>query len=238
MYWTATYGNRIRRADLSGANVDTLIDIDMDLNWPSGIALDVAGGKMYWTETGGNRIRRADLSGDNMETIVTMAEGGLVDPSGIALDVENNMMYWTDQGSDRIQRANMDGTGPVENLVIAHPEPGGVLGELIQPGRIALDLWNRKMYWTDEASPGWQPQFTRIRRADLDGSNREDLINTGLADPYGIALGPLNAAGEKKMYWVDYGTLKIERANLDDLEREDFITGLSGTPSTIALEIR
>ena len=40
------------------------------------------------------------------------------------------------------------------------------------------------------------------------------------------------------MYWVDYDTDKIERANLDGSEREDFITGLSGTPSTIALEIR
>ena len=59
-------------------------------------------------------------------------------------------------------------------------------------------------------------------------------------EPYGIALGPLEATGEKKMYWADYGTTprKIRRANLDGKNVEDFITTGLTTPSTIALEIR
>ncbi|MCH7643693.1 MAG: hypothetical protein IH974_02570 [Myxococcales bacterium] len=48
----------------------------------------------------------------------------------------------------------------------------------------------------------------KIRRADLDGSNVEDLVTTGVDNPTGIDLDL--ASG--KMYWTDAGTDKIQRA--------------------------
>ena len=52
---------------------------------------------------------------------------------------------------------------------------------------------NGKMYWT-------QINFgAKIRRADLDGSNVEDLVTSGLIDPHGIALD----LADGKMYIVD-----------------------------------
>ena len=65
------------------------------------------------------------------------------------------------------------------------------------------------MYWTD-----WRA--SKIQRANLDGSNVEDLITTGLGSPTGIALDLV--AG--KMYWTDGNT--IQRANLDGTNIEDF----------------
>ena len=44
------------------------------------------------------------------------------------------------------------------------------------------------MYWTDRF-------YSKIQRANLDGSNIENLITTGLIDPDGIALGILQAPG-------------------------------------------
>ena len=38
-----------------------------------------------------------------------------------------------------------------------------------------------KMYWTDAGTD-------KIQRADLDGSNVEDIITTGLSDPGAVAL--------------------------------------------------
>ena len=46
---------------------------------------------------------------------------------------------------------------------------------------LPLNVPAQKMYWTDEATG-------KIQRANLDGSNVEDLI-TGLTLPEGIALG-------------------------------------------------
>ena len=57
------------------------------------------------------------------------------------------------------------------------------------------------MYWTDLGTD-------KIQRANLDGSQVEDLVTTGLISPVGIALDP----GAGKMYWTDYRTDKIQRA--------------------------
>ena len=47
------------------------------------------------------------------------------------------------------------------------------------------------MYWTDQST-------SKIQRADLSSSNVEDLITTGLSQPFGIALD----VGGEKMYWT------------------------------------
>ena len=85
---------------------------------------------------------------------------------------------------------------------------------------------NALVYWID-----WG--VDKIQRANLDGSNIEDLVTQGLDRPVGIAI---DIAGGK-MYWTDIDTGKIQRANLDGSNIEDLITrGLDG-PSDIALDV-
>ncbi len=63
-------------------------------------------------------------------------------------------------------------------------------------------------------------QMRIIRRADLNGSNVEDLVTFAGLDPFEIALDV--AAG--KMYWTqkdDIAAAKIQRANLDGSNIED-----------------
>ncbi len=48
------------------------------------------------------------------------------------------------------------------------------------PAGLALDLDGGKMYWADQAT-------FKIQRADLDGSNVEDLVTT-VSDAFSIAL--------------------------------------------------
>ncbi len=82
-----------------------------------------------------------------------------------------------------------------------------------------------KMYWADSVAD-------KIQRANLDGSNVEDLVTTGLSDSDGIAL---DVAGGK-MYWTDTETDKIQRANLDGSNVEDLVTGVK-RPPVIALDV-
>ena len=74
-----------------------------------------------------------------------------------------------------------------------------------------------KMYWADN-------QAFKIQRADLDGSNVENLV-TGLSAPIGVAV---DGAGGK-VYWTDAGSAKkIMRADLDGSNVQDLVTtGLS-----------
>ena len=51
------------------------------LTTPTGLDLDVSGGKMYWADVDADKVQRADLDGSNVEDLLTSADG-LVDPSG------------------------------------------------------------------------------------------------------------------------------------------------------------
>jgi hypothetical protein len=85
----------------------------------------------------------------------------------------------TDIRTHKIKRADLNG-GNVEDLIT----------ELSSPGGIALDLTDRRMYWTARG----------IKRADLDGGNVEDILTRldGLRAPWGFALD----LADRKMYWT------------------------------------
>lgn len=80
IYWTDVGNDKIQRANLDGSAVQDLVT---GLNFPFGIALNVAAGKMYWTDFSNGKIQRANLDGSSLQDIVT----GLTSPRGIALDV-------------------------------------------------------------------------------------------------------------------------------------------------------
>ena len=81
------------------------------------------------------------------------------------------------------------------------------------------------LYWTDADGD-------RIQRSRLDGSGVEDVVDSGLVNPRGLAVD--EAAG--KIYWTDYGTDRIQRSNLDGSEIEDLVTTGLRIPLGLALD--
>jgi hypothetical protein len=77
VYWSEWGSETIRRADLDGANVETLIT---GLFTPADIALDLAAGRLYFANAGAADIRSANLDGTGMVVLVS----GLSDPRGVA----------------------------------------------------------------------------------------------------------------------------------------------------------
>ena len=85
-----------------------------------------------------------------------------------------------------------------------------------------------KMYWVDASRIG-----AKIQRANLDGSQIEDLVTRSLNIPQALALD----LARGKMYWMDPGTIRIQRANLDGSQVEDLVvTGLD-YPDGLALDL-
>ena len=109
MYWTDPGTSKVQRANLDGSAVEDLFTrLDCSRGpadpqcRPTGIALDVAGGKMYWTDSAISKVQRANLDGSAVKDLVT---SGLSRPRGIALDVAGGKMYWTDEAElERLQR--------------------------------------------------------------------------------------------------------------------------------------
>lgn len=143
---------------------------------------------------------------------------GLQEPRGMALDLVNGLMYWADPGALAIRKSNLDGSGPLLNVV----STGDACAD------VALDIANGKVYWTDADSfqtnhGGFSGQ---IRRANLDGTNVENLV-TGLVHPAGLVIDPVDG----KLYWTELerhldGQGRIQRANLDGSYVQTILTGI------------
>ena len=115
LYWTELSG-RIRRVNLDGTNVDTLVS---DLGNPYGIA--VADGKVYWAEEidkNSGKIQRANLNGTNIETLATVY--GI--PLDISVDTASGQVYWANSLGG-IQRMDLNG-GEVEPVASGITVPG------------------------------------------------------------------------------------------------------------------
>ena len=165
--------------------------------------------KLYWA-TGG-KIQRGDLDGSNIEEVVNR------EAASIALDATNGKLYWT-QENDGIFRANLsDGTN-IEHLVRDNIWS-------ISGGRIALDVAGGKIYWTNG-------ETNSIFRANLNGTNSEEVLKLFVGTPLDIAL---DVAGGK-MYWTQWqGNASISRANLDGSNVELLIN--PGDRRGIALDV-
>ena len=146
----------------------------------------------------------------------------IVDALLVATYVADNSVTMPNDGD--ISQGDMNSDGRIDYIDVWLIVTQFVLQQLGEPD--GPDRGPSKMYWLDRGAH-------RIQRADLDGSNVENLVTTGLSEPRELALD--GAAG--RMYWTDSGTDKIQRANLDGSEVEDLVTtGLAG-PAGLALDV-
>ena len=209
IYWTHPESG-IHRSSLDGSNVEQLVI--PDLRRPDKIALDIAGGKMYWTERDFDNLYRSNLDGSNTEALLERKYGapGWSRITDIALYLDAGKIYWTawyshgDYFVYGYLRANLDGSD-IENYSYDH--------NAYVDGRIALDVAGGKIYWMKSYS---------ILRADLDGSNAENVI-TGPELIGHLTEIALDVAGGK-LYWTntdsDTNRSIIYRANLDGSDVE------------------
>ncbi len=117
LYWvfSASYFQGILRGPLDRFAPEQLITEGL-VN-PSGLALDLVGGKVYWADMGLRRISRANLDGSEPEPL--LEHNGNV--WNVALDVRRAKVYWTDERHNAIYRANFDGSEPALFVYPAGP---------------------------------------------------------------------------------------------------------------------
>lgn len=138
------------------------------------LALDAVNEKLYAANQGSGgsvpdgEISRMNLDGSDFESVVT----GVFAPEGLATDPAAQHVYWTEGEEQAVRRADYDGTNQV--TLVTLNEPTGQ----VWPG-LALDLDAGKVYWSG---------FRKVWRADLDGSNVEELVNRVNTIWIGLAL--------------------------------------------------
>ena len=162
---------------------------------------------MYWVNTNTGTLHH--LVGTEMGNLVSSVRSA----TSLAVDVVNEKLYWTEKTSNttgKIRSAHLDGTD-MQLVTDITSVPHG----------IALDAAGGKIYLTNA--------WGKIQRFNVDGSNFQPNLITGLDTPAGLAL---DVAGGK-VYWTE-ASGRIRRANLDGSNVQDVATGL-GNPINIAI---
>jgi hypothetical protein len=181
LYFT---GPGVFRANLDGSHLELLASFHY-----AGLALDPLSQSLFLTADNEGRIDRLDLRSHTLTTILQFP----VEPLSnwlpdVAVDVVNRKLYWIHSSLTHpaIQMSNLDGSH-LQDVVVADPEPiGGIFGRYL-----AIDAANRKLYWSSPTSPLEPGNFNGgIFRANLDGSNPEQVIDLGANDVMAIDFGP------------------------------------------------
>lgn len=188
LYWSDSQTNTIYQSGLDGSNPQVLFSTSTDV--PNEIQLDLQNDMIYWVNGGtvsgsDGSIVRANLDGSGVPVEIV---SDLENPIGLALDVNGNQVYWAERGGRTISRAELDGSN-IEGLIDDATAPIDVA-----PLGLTIDLDNSKLYWTSAATNGGNSVPGQISRADLDGSNTESVVTSGLDRPIGIALNTSSSA--------------------------------------------
>lgn len=118
------------------------------------------------------------------------------------------LMFWTDWGYvAKIERANMDGS---DRVVIVNTS-------ITWPNGITIDYERDLIYWVDAGNLS-----RAIEYCDFNGNNRTVLIKEMLLHPFGITLF------ENHIYWTDWDTDKVERADKLDGKNRIVVHGNLG----------
>src|SRR5580704_6949577 len=230
LYWSdmgnpKVNGGSIRRSDLDGANLTTIVAPGGTFT-PKQLQLEKSTGKLYWCDREGMRVMRSNLDGSSIETLVDTSRGDPrpgADPTrwcvGIAVDSEKGKFYWTQKGGDNA------GQGSILRASIAMPQGQTAANRrdiellyhgLPEPIDLDIDPGARMLYWTDRGDP---PLGNTVNRAPLDVSvdkrGAPEIVFDHLMEGIGLALDPKGG----RMFVSDLGG-SIYSANLDGTNRQ------------------
>jgi hypothetical protein len=191
VYWSDRCASTIERANVDGTGVETVVTGLSPFEPVVDLGIDALNRRLYWSA--GGTIRRAQLDGSGVEQVVSGA-------GALALDPANDGLFYV--GSpDTIWRGQLDGSDSTM-----------LLSSLSPPAGLAVDPDGAKIYWTEPLVTKFDPLHPTVRRANLDGTAVEGLVDPhDSPGPYAITV---DASGGK-LYWADNIRRAIVRTNLD-----------------------
>ncbi|XP_033116680.1 low-density lipoprotein receptor-related protein 4-like [Anneissia japonica] len=89
-----------------------------------------------------------------------------------------------------------------------------------------LHKMGRLMFWVDYERPAL------IERALMDGTTREEVINSNLGEPYGLTIDYT----ANRIYWTDNQLDRVESASLTGSDRQQLEVASIASPFGIAVD--
>ncbi|MCF8356906.1 MAG: hypothetical protein K9H48_20880, partial [Melioribacteraceae bacterium] len=162
IYWINS-SDGISSVNLSDLSIQQIIISPYTAN--SALVVDSRKGKIYWFD--GLKIVRANLDGSQIQTIINNVSGS----RSFALDFFHNKIYWLDRFNGSLARAELNGSS-VEYL----------RNGLNSPNSLQIDLNNFQLFWIEG--------YSKIYKSNLDGTNRQLILQTDYPGAKEIAFDP------------------------------------------------
>ncbi|XP_073514999.1 low-density lipoprotein receptor-related protein 4 isoform X1 [Phyllobates terribilis] len=197
IYYTDVFLDVIRRVDLDGNSMETIIG--EGLKTTDGLAVDWMARNLYWTDTGANTIEVARLDGKYRKVLIN---NSLDEPRAIAVFPRKGYLFWTDWGHvAKIERSHLDGS---DRKVLINTDLGW-------PNGLTLDYDTRRIFWVDA-------HLDRIENADLNGKTRQVLVSQ-VSHPFALTQEG------RWIYWTDWQTKSIQRVDKYSGRSQESILG-------------
>ncbi|KAK8724240.1 hypothetical protein OTU49_011302, partial [Cherax quadricarinatus] len=145
IYWADSKMNEVKRASLTGAPIETVIDTTLQA--PRGFAVDWLSNNLFVTSNSGKskRINVATVNGEFLLPIVTE---NILDPLSLAVDPYEGRIFWSDIGGDfhTIHMASMTGNNVA---LLSSQEHNDYLDH---PRSLTYDAASQRLYWVNKGS--------------------------------------------------------------------------------------
>ncbi|KAF0298635.1 Low-density lipoprotein receptor-related protein 6 [Amphibalanus amphitrite] len=178
IYWTDMKNKSISRAFTNGSGLQKIIQLDTE--FPEGMAVDWLAGNIYWSEALG-RIEVARVDGSSRRVLLWDNSRS---PRSIAVDASAGYLFWADWSAvSSLYRSRLDCTA-TEQFVTSVNRCDG----------LTVDHDSGRLFWVDIDS-------RRIESVQLTGDGRR-VVLAGLKQPYTLAVvlcfaSPLTADGQR-----------------------------------------
>ena len=228
MYWADWFSDTIQRANLDGSQAEVLLRRQNN----TGSLVVIPGKKMYWVEGAWHHlndggIHRANLDGSQVEDDIV---GGLNVPRGLVLDLPGLPEVSTDRPPvlDGIVRQSVaEGELLGIDLFARDPEGAEVTFEAqSDDDGVAIVSVSGPLLTIHPAALG--AATVTVSASDVSGNTTTTTFEVKVTAPVPRSAG--------RMYWTDWETEKIQRANLDGPRIEDVVTSGLDLPSGLALD--
>ncbi|XP_015518016.1 low-density lipoprotein receptor-related protein 6 isoform X1 [Neodiprion lecontei] len=185
IYWTDIKVKAITRAFMNGSKMERVVDLGLET--PESLAVDWISHNLYWSDTGTQRIEVVHWNRYSRRVLIWQ---DLSKPRCLALDPGRGHMYWTEeQGVGSIERAALDGSR--RTVILSH---------IGQAHGLTIDHLERRLYWADLSIPA-------VDSYDLQTKKRKSIITQNIVYPFSVTQYL------DYIYWTDWNTGDIERAN-------------------------
>ncbi len=214
LYWTDDEDPRtVKKAPADGSGpVTTVYTLPTLISntFPGGIDYDPVTDKLYFVHNSGRIVQRMNLDGTSVETVCSFISS----LGDVAVDAGNTYFV----GGTTLYKGGKTASSSFSALVSALPSSG--LG-------VDLDETNGVVYYTY----GFQSGSDGIGKVNKDGtSSNKTLVSLGNNAPLSIRV-----AGNH-IYWVEFSTNKVRRANLDGSNLTDLVTSGLNQPRSITID--